>query len=172
MTRMRGTGKAPQGYMKDQIFDVPEHDQGTVEDLERRGWAERIDPREDPGHAKIGVANALVRGDMLSHPVDAEIAKEIGGHDAALPMVHLGDPEATVGDYEAEAAEGQRDWAGEPVEVGPRGSIPTAAQPQEKTGTKRSAAKKASASKASSSKSESSAKAEDKKADEAKTDKK
>lgn len=132
MTRMRGTGKAPQGYMKDQIFDVPEHDQGTVEDLERRGWAERVDPRDDPGHSKIGVANAMVRGDMLSHPVDAEIAAEIGGHDAALPMVHLEDTDATAADYEAEAAAGKRDWEGNPVAEGASGSVVTGSQPGER----------------------------------------
>jgi hypothetical protein len=117
MTRMVGTGNAPQGYAEGQMFDVPEHDQGTVEDLERRGWATRVDPRDDIGHSKVGVAAAIVRGDMLSDPVDAEIAAEIGSVEAALPIVHSGDPDATTGDYDAEVAAGKRDFYGNPIEA-------------------------------------------------------
>jgi hypothetical protein len=155
MTRMVGTGKAPQGYMKDQVFDVPEHDQGTVEDLERKGWAKRLDPRDDVGHSKVSVANAVVRGDMISHPVDKEIADEIGGHDAALAIVHTSDPDATSSGYEQEAEAGHRDWDGNPVERAEYGHVVAAAQPQEK------AAKKASSS-SSSSKKPAAAKADEK----------
>lgn len=148
MTRMVGTGKAPHGYMEGQVFDVPEHDQGTVDDLERKGWAKRLDPRDDVGHSKVGVANALVRGDMLSHPVDREIADEIGGHDAALPIVHSGDPDASVGDYEAEVEAGKRDWEGTPLAEGSAGHVQAASQPQEKAPKKASSKKASKADKA------------------------
>lgn len=161
MTRMVGTGKAPQGYMEGQVFDVPEHDQGTVEDLERKGWAKRLDPRDDVGHSKVGVANAMVRGDMLSHPVDQEIAAEIGGHDAALPIVHSGDPDAGPGDYDAEVAAGQRDWEGNPLEGGAAGHVQAASQPSEKAAAKKSPAKKPAA--------KAEAKADDAKASDAKS---
>jgi len=162
MTRMVGTGKAPQGYMKDQMFDVPEHDQGTVEDLERKGWAKRVDPRDDVGHSVVGVANALVRGDMLSHPVDAAIAEEIGGHDAALPIVHSGDPDAGPGDYDAEVAAGKRDFYGDAIEGDASyGHVPSAASSEKKDVAK---AKSSKASKASAAKADDS-KADDKKAD-------
>lgn len=150
MTRMVGTGKAPQGYMKDQVFDVPEHDQGTVDDLERKGWAKRLDPRDDVGHSKVGVANAMVRGDMLSHPVDAEIAAEIGGHDAALPIVHTSDPDASTSDYEAEAAAGKRDWEGNPLDDAAAGYVATARQPSERAEAKKPAAAKKQAAPAKS----------------------
>lgn len=143
MTRMVGTGKAPQGYMEGQMFDVPEHDQGTVEDLERKGWAKRVDPRDDIGHSKVSVANAMVRGDMLSHPVDAEIAEEIGGHDAALPIVHSGDPDAGPGDYDSEVAAGKRDFYGDPVEGDASVGHVSLAKP--KATAKKAAAKKPAA---------------------------
>lgn len=117
--RMIGTGQAPQGYKEGQIFDVADHDLGTIEDLERKGWARRLDPREDPGRDKVSIANAMVRGDDLSDPHDAEIAAEIGSHDKALAIVHGEDPDATPADYEAEAKLGQsRNAIGQPLTEG------------------------------------------------------
>lgn len=114
--RMVGTGKAPHGYMKDQIFDVAEEDEGTVEDLERRGWAKRVDPKDDPGREKVSVANAMVRNDLILDPYDREVAREIGTHAEALAIVHLQDPDATPADYDEEvrAARG-RDPLGRPL---------------------------------------------------------
>ena len=117
MTRMIGTGKAPQGYKEGQVFDVSESDQGTVDDLERRGWARKLEPSEDPGRTVVQVANAIARNDLITDPNDRAVAREIGSHDAALAIVHTEDPEATPEDYEAEAEEGRkRDALGAPLD--------------------------------------------------------
>lgn len=108
MTRMVGTGNAPQGYGEGQVFDVADQDYGTVEDLERKGWAKRVDPADDPGRTKVQIANSMVRGDLLGHPDDAAVADEIGTHDDALAIVHLEDANATPADYEEEAEEGRK----------------------------------------------------------------
>lgn len=119
MTRMVGTGKAPQGYLENQVFDVADSDHGTVDDLERKGWAKLLDPADDPGRTKVQIANSIVRGDALLHPDDADVAEEIGGHDEALAIVHLEDETATPKDYEADADEGRkRDALGQPYSSG------------------------------------------------------
>ena len=124
MTRMVGTGQAPQGYHEGQVFDVPDVDEGTVEDLERKGWAKRLDPKQDIGHDKVSVANAMVRGDSVNDPVDREVAREIGSHDAALAIVHTQDPDGTQEDYDAEVADaGGRDALGRPLGEGEKGVL-------------------------------------------------
>lgn len=117
MTRMIGTGKAPQGYKEGQVFDVADADIGTVEDLERRGWATRLAPEKDPGRDAVSVANAMVRNDLITDPHDRAVARSIGSHDEALAIVHGEDPKATPADYEAEAQLGQeRDALGQPLD--------------------------------------------------------
>jgi hypothetical protein len=119
MTRMVGTGKAPQGYLEGQIFDVRDGDEGTADDLERKGWATRLAPKDDPGRDKVSIANAMVRGDLLNDPHDRAIADEIGSHENALAIVHGEDPNATPADYEAEAAIGRsRNALGGPLSEG------------------------------------------------------
>jgi pyruvate/2-oxoglutarate dehydrogenase complex dihydrolipoamide acyltransferase (E2) component len=107
LTRMVGTGQAPQGYHKGQVFDVDDLDEGTVEDLERKGWATRVAPADDPGRDKVSIANAMVRGDSLLDPHDRAIAEEIGDHDTALAIIHGEDPDATPESYEEEANKGR-----------------------------------------------------------------
>ena len=112
--RLVGTGKAPQGYMEGQIFDVAT--QSEADELVARGWAAHVDPYDDPARTVVSVANAMVRGDSLTDPYDRAIAIEIGTHDKALAIVHAEDPNADE-DYYRQIVEraSNYDAVGEPI---------------------------------------------------------
>lgn len=99
MARLVGTGKAPDDqYLEGQVFDVESFDP-LYEDLLDRGWAEEVDPEDDPGRTETQIANAVVRGDPVAHPVERKIAEGIKDPYA---VVHRQDPKAT--DKELEKA--------------------------------------------------------------------
>lgn len=95
--RVVATGKAPEGrFPEGQVGDFPEVD-GAVhpdyQDFLDKGWHVPLDPVDDPGRTKTQIANSIVRGDTLNHPVDAEIAEGITDAEA-YAITHTGDPEA------------------------------------------------------------------------------
>lgn len=99
--RAVGTGTHPEGrFPKGQVSDLPEALDGSGEvhpDYQTfldNGWMELLDPKDDPGRTKTQIANSIVRGDALTHPVDAELADEIP-IDEAYAVTHTGDPEAS-----------------------------------------------------------------------------
>lgn len=107
MARLVGTGKDPLGrYGKGEVFDVPAPDESGVasdpdtnnlyQELLDKGWAKKLDPEDDPGRTKTQIADSMVRNEPLAHPVEQEIAEEIG--DDAHAIVQLGDPNATKED--------------------------------------------------------------------------
>lgn len=101
MARLRGTGKDPANrYTKDVIFDVPKPSP-EYESLVAMGWAEDVPPEEDPGRTRRQIAEALVRGDALTHPVEQEIAKSI--EDPYAEVHDVPDSAEAVGDEESGA---------------------------------------------------------------------
>jgi len=75
--RLVGTGKDPENrYPEGLVFDAPEHvAKRFVED----GLATIQHPVDDAGRTPSQIAQADVRGDNLSDPVDAEIADGLRG---------------------------------------------------------------------------------------------
>jgi hypothetical protein len=145
MARLVGTGKDPEGrYGEGVVFDVPAYE-STYDDLIEKGWAEALPAVDDPGRSKTQIANAMVRGDLLSHPADAAMAAEIDDADA-LAITHTGDPDASAGDLpEAGTSPG-------PVTVGEMaiddpGVVAAARElekaPEPKTGKQQSASRRA-----------------------------
>jgi hypothetical protein len=105
MARLEGTGKDPEGrYGKGVIFDVPAWDP-QYDELIEKGWAKTVAPEDDPGRSRVQIANAIVRNDLLSNPVEAAIADEIGEADA-YGITHTGDPGATWEDANPEPGSG------------------------------------------------------------------
>ena len=106
MARYVGTGKAPEGqYVKDQVVDLPSLPDGSIDpayqDIVDKGWVRELADKDDPARTKTQIANAMVRGDALSHPAEAKIAKDIG--EDAMAIVHTQDPGASHGDELVEA---------------------------------------------------------------------
>jgi len=115
--RLVGTGKAPQGYMEGQVFDVGT--QAEADELVARGWAVVQDPADDAARTVVQIANAMVRGDSLTDPYDRAVAIEIGSHDNALAIVHAEDGSATPADYLAIVERASNyDAVGEPISQG------------------------------------------------------
>jgi hypothetical protein len=55
-----------------------------------------LPPEEDPGSTTFQLAQALVRGDEIAHPVQADLAAEIGDRAHAIDLNQ--DPDAEAGD--------------------------------------------------------------------------
>jgi hypothetical protein len=101
MARLEGTGKDPEGrYGKGLVFDVPAWDP-VYDELIEKGWAKTVSLEDDPGRSKTQIANAMVRGDLISHPIEAKLASEIDMGDA-YGITHTGDPDATWDDANPE----------------------------------------------------------------------
>lgn len=99
--RLIGTGEAPNGqYPEGIVFDAPSDASGTLLDegqfLLERGWARIPDIAELPEADVVRVANAVVRGDPLTMPLDQAIAASIAGREHAI--VHAQDPNAGGGE--------------------------------------------------------------------------
>lgn len=96
MARIKGAdGTINQGAIGDAPVDegVPIHD-GTIphhEYVKNQGF-ELLDAKDDPGSTVAQLAQAVVRGDELSHPVQRELADEIA--DRALAIDLNNDPDA------------------------------------------------------------------------------
>jgi hypothetical protein len=102
MARLVGTGKDPVGrYVEGVVYDIPAYDP-SYDDAVARGWGKPLDPEDDPARTKTQIANAVVRGDAIAHPVEAEIAAGMSA-DEALAITHTGDPNASAGDAYPEA---------------------------------------------------------------------
>jgi hypothetical protein len=105
MARLEGTGKDPEGrYGKGVVFDVPAWDP-QYDELIEKGWAKAVAPEDDPGRSKVQIANAMVRNDLISNPVEQAIADDIDPADA-YGIVHTGDPNATWEDANPEPGTG------------------------------------------------------------------
>jgi hypothetical protein len=91
MARLVGTGTDPR-FPAGQPVDVPAYDP-FYDDIVEKGWATELAPEDDPARTTEQIANAMVRGDPLTSPVEQAIAEEIGEN--ALAVVHTGDETAT-----------------------------------------------------------------------------
>lgn len=95
--RAVGTGTHPEGrFPKGQVCDLNEVDGKVHPDYQSLlddGYLELLAPEDDPGRTTTQIANAIVRGDALTDPVDAKLADEISD-EQALAITHTGDPDA------------------------------------------------------------------------------
>lgn len=100
MARYTGTGRDPLGrYPEGQVVDAAA---GSVEALVERGWIAPLEDRDDPARTVWQLANAVVRGDLLTDSTDRALALEHGLIDedgAAQPKAR-----EVVDEHEPEAA--------------------------------------------------------------------
>jgi len=129
MARIRGTGDAPSGqYPGGQIADSPD-DSAEYNALVDAGWVDEVDPKDDPARSLVQIANAIVRGDALTDPVDQEIAAEFQGfgdnpEDGLNPwdVVHQQSDDPAPTDSEAGESGGGPGDAGNNVEPADSGN--------------------------------------------------
>lgn len=98
--RAVGTGKHPEGrFPEGQVCDLPAALDGSgdvhpdYKSFIDDGYLALLAPEDDPGRTRTQIANSIVRGDALNHPVDAALADEISP-EQALAITHTGDPGA------------------------------------------------------------------------------
>ena len=110
MARIKGAdGTINEGAIGDAPVDegVPVHD-GTIphhEYVKNKGFT-LVAPEDDPGSTVEQLAQAVVRGDDLTHPVQRELADAIA--DRALAIDLTGNPDAEAEDaIRADNEEGQ-----------------------------------------------------------------
>ena len=100
MARYTGTGRDPLGrYPEGQVVDA---DAESVEALVERGYVTPLQDRDDPARTEWQLANAVLRGDLLTDPTDRALAAEHGLIDddgAAQPKAR-----AVVDEHEPEPA--------------------------------------------------------------------
>jgi hypothetical protein len=117
MARMRALDAGPASVAEaGHVFDVDETSERYQELLDR-GLAEKLPPEDDPGRTDIQIAQAVVRGDPLTDPVDRRLAEDMGVADAQA-KVALQDPTATRSDLDTleERNEAQRVAATRPAD--------------------------------------------------------
>lgn len=83
--RLIGTGTDPDNkYPEGLIFDAPPV---QAKKAIEAGFANALDPKDDPGRTPSQIAAAVQRGDNLSDPTDHELAGDISDREA-LEIVH------------------------------------------------------------------------------------